>query len=63
MTIDYSSYSNVIFLMIDYIGKMLENISEDVNGESSTPDAHHLLDISKYANKLSLADADLLHHL
>ena len=32
MTIDYSSHGKVIFLMINYIGKMLDDIPEDMNG-------------------------------
>ena len=32
MTIDYSSPGKVIFLIIDYIGKILYNIPEDVKG-------------------------------
>ena len=46
MTIDYSSPGKVIFLMINYIGKMLDNIPEDTKGESATPTAHHLFDIA-----------------
>ena len=48
--------------MINYIGKMLENIPEDMKGESSTPAAHHLFDIAEDATKLSQADAYLFHH-
>ena len=32
MTIDYSLSGQVILSMIDYIGKMLENIPEDMKG-------------------------------
>ena len=45
MTIDYSSPGKVIFLMIDYIGKMLDNIPEDMKGESATTATHHLFGI------------------
>ena len=62
MTIDYSSPGKVIFLMIDYIRKMLDNIPEDTKGESATPAAHHLFDIAEDTTKLSHADADLFHH-
>ena len=41
---------------------MLENITEDMNGESSTPAAHHLFDITEDATKLSQANADLFHN-
>ena len=46
MTIDYSSPGKVIFSMIEYIGKMLDNIPEYMKGESSTHAAHHLFDIA-----------------
>ena len=32
MTIDYSSPGKVIFSMIEYTGKMTENIPEEMNG-------------------------------
>ena len=53
MTIDYSSPGKVILYMINYIGKMLDYIPEDMKGESAIPDAHHLFDISEDATKLS----------
>ena len=62
ITIDYSSPGKVIFLMIEYIGKMLGDIPEDMKGESATPAAHHLFDISEDATKLSQADVDIFHH-
>ena len=62
MTIDYSSPSKVIFLMIDYIEKMLDDIPEDMKGESSPPAAHHLFEISKDATKLSQSYAELFHN-
>ena len=37
MTIDYSSPGKVIFLMINYIGKIIDDIPEDMKGESATP--------------------------
>ena len=46
MTIDYSSPGKVILLMIEYIGKMLDNIPEYMKSESATPAAHHLFDIA-----------------
>ena len=44
MTIDYSLRCKVILMMINYIGKMLDDITEDIKGESATPDAHHLFE-------------------
>ena len=62
MTSDYSSPGKVIFSMIDYIGKMLENIPEGMKAVSATHAAHHLFDIAKDATKLPQANADLFHH-
>ena len=62
VTIDYSSPGKVIFSMINHIGKMLDNIPEDMKVESATPAAHHPFDIAEDATKLSQADADLFHH-
>ena len=61
-TIDYSLPGKVIFSMIDYIGKMLDDIPEDMKGGSATPAAHHLFDIAEDATKISQADTDLFHH-
>ena len=41
---------------------MLDDIPEDMKGESATPAAHHIFDIAEDATKLSKADADLFHH-
>ena len=57
MTIDYSSPGKVILSMIDYIVKMIDNIPSDIKGESYTPSAHHIFDISEYATKLSNVDS------
>ena len=62
MTIDFSWPGKVILSMIDYIVKMLDDIPEDMMGESFTPAAHHLFDIAEYATKLSQAGADIFHH-
>ena len=62
VAIYYSFPGKLIFSMIDYIGKMIDDIPEDMKGESATPDAHHLFDIAEHATKLSQADADLFHH-
>ena len=62
MTIDYSSPGKVILSMINYIGKMFDNIPEDMKGGSATPDAHHLFDIAEDATKLSQADTYLFRH-
>ena len=62
MTIYYSSPGKIIVSMINYIGKMIDDIPEDMKGESATPAAHHLFDISEDATKLSQPNTDLFHH-
>ena len=62
MTIHYSSPGKIIFSMIDYIGKMLDNIQEYMKGESATPAAHHLFEIVEDATKLYQDYADIFHH-
>ena len=61
-TIDYSSPGKVIFSMINYTGKILDNITEYTKGESATPASHHIFDNAEDATKLSQAYADILHH-
>ena len=62
MTIEYSSPGNLIFSIIDYIVKMIDDITEDIKGWSATPTSCHLLDIAEHTTKLSPADADIFRH-
>ena len=48
--------------MVDYIGKMTDDIPDDKKGESVTLVIHHLFDIAEYATKPSRTNADLFHH-
>ena len=48
--------------MTDYIGKILDDIPEDMKDESATPAAHHLFDIAEYSTKISQSDSDIFHH-
>ena len=45
--------------MVKFIGNILDDIPEDINGESSTPPAHHFFDVAEDATNLSRTDADL----
>ena len=56
IAIDYSLPGKIIFSMIEYIGKILDNIPEDIKGESATPAAHYLFEMSEDETKLSQAD-------
>ena len=62
MTIDYSSPGKLILSMINYIGKIIEDIPEDMKGESATPAAHQNFDIAEDSTKLSQDDTDLFRH-
>ena len=62
MTIYYSFPGKLIFPMVEYIGKIIDNITEYMKEESATPDAHHLFYIAEDATKISQADAVLFHH-
>ena len=48
--------------MINYIGKILDDIPEYTKGESATPAVHHLFYIAEDATKLSQDDEDLFHN-
>ena len=61
-TIDYSWPGKIIFSIIDYIGKILDGVPEDMKGESATPSALHIFDIAEDATKLYQANANLFHH-
>ena len=62
MTIYSSSTGKLIFLMVDYIGNMLDDIPEDMKGESATPDAYQIFDIAEDTTKLSRTDENVFHH-
>ena len=62
MNIYYSSPGKIILSMIDYIGKILDGIPEEMKGGSAIPYAHHLFNIAEYATKLSQVDSDLFRH-
>ena len=62
MTIYYSSPGKLIFSMIEYNGKTIDDIPEDMRGESATYAAHHIFYIAEDATKLSQADAEPFHH-
>ena len=46
MTIYYSSPGKVLLSMIDYIGKFIDGIPEEMKGGSAIPYAHHLFNIA-----------------
>ena len=63
MIIDFSDPGNVTFTMIDYIHKMLEDLPEDMKGETVSPPAHHLFTINEDDPILLCEkDAMMFHH-
>ena len=54
--------ARITLSMIDYIGKIIDNIPDDTEGESTTHAAHYFFEISEDEKKLSQADADLFHN-
>ena len=62
ITINYSFPGKAISSMVYYIGKILNEILEDMRGESETTTAHHLFDIVEDVRKLPQTNTDLFHH-
>ena len=59
ITINYSLPVKVKFSMVNYIGKIVDDIPENKKGGSETPAAHHLFDISEDATKMYQTDTEL----
>ena len=47
MQLDYSVDRKVIISMYDYIERLLDEASEDMNGVATTPASHHLFTVNK----------------
>ena len=47
MTIDYFSQGKLILSMVNYIGDMINEIPEDISGESEKSAAHHICILRK----------------
>jgi hypothetical protein len=62
MTIDFSTDGKVRFSMIDYVQAILDNLPEDMDGESATPASNHIFDVDTSCEKLDAETADLFHH-
>ena len=59
VTIDYYFPGTVISSMMEYIGKIINDIPEDMKGRSARPAAHHFFDIEEDATKLSQTDTHI----
>ena len=62
MTIDYSTEGKVRFSMIDYVEGMLEELPDDMSGESVTPASNYLFEVDDECEKLDAETADMFHH-
>lgn len=63
MTIDYSIDGKVQIKMIDYIEETLNELPEDMSGESATPASNHLFEVNdKDLVMLDKDKADFFHH-
>ena len=62
MTINYSTDGKVRFSMIDYVQGMLDEIPDDMNGESATPASKFLFEVNADCDKLDTETADMFHH-
>jgi hypothetical protein len=47
MTLDYTKKGKVKIKMIDYVEKMLADLSEEMDGEAPTPAANHLFTVDE----------------
>ena len=62
MTIDFSIDGKVLFTMIDYVQGMLDELPDDMSGESATPASKYLFDVNADCKKLDSETSDLFHH-
>jgi hypothetical protein len=63
MTLDYSDEDKVQIQMTDYIENMLNGLPDGMSGESPTPAANHLFEVSsKVQVPLGKEQAEMFHH-
>jgi Reverse transcriptase (RNA-dependent DNA polymerase) len=62
MTIDFSEDGKVKFSMLDYVKNMLDNLPEDMLGESNTPASNNLFEVNPDATKLDESTSEMYHH-
>ena len=62
MTIDFSTDGKVRFSMMDYVQGILDELPDDMDGESATPAASFLFDIDEECEKLDTETAEFFHH-
>ena len=64
MTIDYSDPGKVIFSMIDYVQKLIDETPEELlKGACTSLASNHLFNVNADCDKLDPATAILYHHL
>ena len=62
MSIEYDNANSVQITMIDYIKSMLGELPPDMDGESATPAASHLFDVSETPVMLTEEKGQLFYH-
>ena len=64
MTIDYSSYGKVKFIMTDFVDGIISETPPDLlKAEVQTPAALHLFKVNEKGEKLEKEQRELFHHL
>ena len=64
MTIDFSDPGKVIFSMIDYVQKLIDETPEELlKGACTSPASNHLFNVNADCDKLDPSTAILYHHL
>jgi hypothetical protein len=62
MTIDFSINGKVRFSMTDYVRGILDELSDDMNGECATPAPNYLFEVNNDCDKLDSETPDMFHH-
>jgi hypothetical protein len=64
MTIDFSDPGKVVFSMIEYITKLLDDVPEELlKGSSTSPASNYLFNVNDDCTKLDPSTAILYHHI
>jgi hypothetical protein len=61
MTLDYSEKGKVKIKMLDYVDKMLADLQAEMDGESPSPVANHLLTVNGDQTKVNEKKAHFFH--
>ena len=63
-TIDFSEPGEVVFLMLDYVQRLLDEVPNDLlKGSSTSPASNYLFNVNDNCKKLDPSTAILYHHI